>query len=249
MMGSFSRPLAPLVCCGGALGIAMAGSWAFAGGTTTSIVEMPPVVATVLPPLPPPDSLAKLLVSPETDFRSTRATTSMLLEAVRVVEWIPSSNERADLLTEIAEFPELDPEVVSAVSRSAAFIGSPSARSRVLRALIRNHPDASVESRRPVLDAISSMQSTPERAMTLELFVTMPRLSEGALLDAFAHVDRLRADNERARVLTAAAGAQRIDGRARAAYVRLAMSMQSSRYRDRTLDALQGQRRRHIPEG
>ena len=249
MVGSFSRALAPLLCCGGALGIAVAGSWALAAGPTTPVVRMSPVVATVLPPLPPPDSLAKLLVSPESDFRSTRATNAMLLEAVRVVEWIPSSSERADLLTEIAEFPELDSDVVDAVSRSAAYIGSPSARSRVLRALIRNHPDATVESRRAVLDAISTMQSTPERAMTLELFVTMPRLSEQALIDAFAHVDRLRADNERARVLTAAASAQRIDGRARAAYMRLAASMQSSRYRERTLDALQGQRRRYVPEG
>ena len=242
---SFSRPLAPLLCCGGALSAALVGTWAMGATPDTPVERMAPVVATVLPPLPPPDSLAKLLVSDDSRFRSSTATTSMLLEAIRVIDWIPSSSERADLLTEIAEFPDLDAEVVSAVGQSAAYIGSPGARSRVLRTLIRNHPRATEESRASVLNAIATMQSTPERAVTLELFVSSPGLSPQALADGIRGTASLRADNERLRVLLAAARNQRVEGRAKSAYLEAALGIRDQRYRNRALDALSGRRRDH----
>ena len=236
-MIGFSRPFGSLVCCGGALGVAVAGTWAYGAVHSAPVVTMPAVTVTALPPLPPPESLAAMLVSPGSS-RSSRATTRMLLEAVQVIDWVASSSERAELLGELAEFPELDSAVVSSVTTSAMRISSPSQRSRVLRTLIRNHPDATDAARRPVLEAIGTMQSTPERTMTLELFVSSHRLSQQALIDALVHVARLRADNERSRVLVAAARSQRINGRARSAYIRIASSMATHTYRHRALNAI-----------
>jgi hypothetical protein len=236
-MIAFSRPFGSLLACGGALGVAVVGSLAF-GSSRPPEVRLAPAVVNALPPLPSPDSLAALLVSDPHSPRSSRGTTRILLEAVAVVDWVPSGGERADLLTEIAELPDLDSDVVAAISQSAGRIPSPSARARVLRTLIRNQEEATAGARREVLDAIGTMQSTPERAVTLEMFVTTHRLSQGALLDALAQVERLRADNERSRVLVAAAGAQRIDGRARSAYTRIASAIPSERYRARALAAL-----------
>jgi len=241
MIGS-SRPFGPLIACGGALGIAVAGAWVVGGARARPIVRMPAAVVTALTPLPSRDSLAALLVSPG-GSRASRGTTALLLEGVRVIDWIPSSGERAELLTEIADLPELDSAVVAAVGESSVRISSPSARSRVLRALILNHPDATAGARRQVLDAIGTMQSTPERAVTLELFVTSHRLSQQALVDALVHVEGLRADNERARVLVAAAEAQRITGVARAVYIRVASGIPSDRYRSRALHALERRER------
>jgi hypothetical protein len=248
MLG-FSRPLGPLVCCGGVLGVAVAGTWAVGTVRATPVVTMPPVSVMALPSLPSRDSLAALLVSPGS-ARASRGTTRVLLDAVGVVDWVSSSGERAELLTEIAQFPELDSAVVVAVAQSAARISSPSARARVLRTLIRNHPVATDEARRPVLDAIGGMQSTPERAVTLELFVSSHRLSQPALLDALSHVERLRADNERSRVLVAAARAQRVNGRALSLYIRAAGGIQDGRYRRRALEAVGREsvaRTRHRP--
>lgn len=237
-MIGFSRPFGSLLACGGALGVVVAGTWAVGTARATPLVRMPAAVVTAMAPLPSPDSLAALLVSSPRSSRASRGTTAMLLEAVRVIDWVPSSSERAELLAEIADLPELDSAVVAAVSESSGRISSPSARARVLRALIRNHPDATAAARRPVLEAIGTMQSTPERAVTLELFVTSHRLSQQALVDALVHVEGLRADNERSRVLVAAAGAQRINGVARAVYIRVASGIPNDRYRSRALEAL-----------
>jgi hypothetical protein len=243
-MIGLSRPFGPLLACGGALGVAVAGTFAVGITRGATVVEMPAVVVTALRPLPSPDSLAALLVSSPRGSRSSRATRSVLLDAIAMIDGVPSSTERAELLAEIVDLPELDSEVVSAVGESAGRISSPSARSRVLRALIRNHPDATGDARRPVLEAIGTMQSTPERAVTLEMFVTSYRLSQPALIDALSQVERLRADNERSRVLVAAAGAQRIEGRARSTYLRVASGIPSDRYRMRALDALSHRRGR-----
>ena len=236
-MFGFSRPFGSLVCCGGALGVAVAGTWAYGAVDSAPVVTMPAVTVTALPPLPPPESLAAMLVSPG-GARSSRGTTRVLLEALEVIDWVPSSSDRADLLSELAEFPELDSTVIASVARSAMRIASPSQRSRVLRTLIRNHPDATDAARRPVLEAIGTMQSTPERTMTLELFVSSRPMSQQALVDALVQVERLRADNERSRVLVAAARSQRVNGRARSVYVRLAAGMNSDSYRRRALSAI-----------
>lgn len=236
-MIGFSRPFGSLVCCGGALGVAVAGTWAV-GSVRAPLVAMPAVVVTALPPPPPPDSLASLLVSGPRNSRSSRGTTTLLLEAVGIIDWVPSSHERAELLGELIDMSDLDSSVVAALGRSSARIQSPGTRARLLRDLIANHPHATEAARRPVLDAIGSMQSTPERAMTLERFVTTRRLSPPALLEALQYIERLRADNERSRVLVAAARAQRIDGRARAIYMRAATAIPSDRYRSRAVAAL-----------
>ena len=236
-MFGFSRPFGSLVCCGGALGAVVAGTWAVGTVRATPVVAMPAVTVTALPPLPPPESLAAMLVSPGS-ARSSRGTTRMLLEALEVIDWVPSSSDRAELLSELAEFPELDSAVIASVARSAMRIASPSQRSRVLRTLIQNHPAATDAARRPVLEAIGTMQSTPERTMTLELFVSSRPMSQQALVDVLVHVERLRADNERSRVLVAAARSQRINGRARSTYIRLASSMTSDSYRRRAMSAI-----------
>ena len=247
MIGS-RRLFGPCLACGGALGIALAGAWAVGAARATPLVRMPAAVVTALPPLPSRDSLAALLVSSPGGSRASRGTTALLLEAVGVIDWVHSSSDRAELLAEITALPELDSEVVAAVGRSAGRISSPSARAYVLRALIRNHPQATAAARQPVLEAIGTMPSTPERAVTLEVFVTSHRLSQQALVDALVHVERLGADNERTRVLVAAAGAQRIDGRARAVYMRVASGIPNERYRSRTLAALGGRESRlHRP--
>ena len=236
MIGS-SRSFGTLLACSGALGVVIAGTWAVGTARATPVARMPAVVVTALPPLPSRDSLAALLVSSSRGSRASRATTAMLLEAVRAIDWVQSSNDRAELLAEIAALPDLDAEVVAAVGESSGRISSPSARAYVLRALIRNHPDATAGARRPVLEAIGTMQSTPERAVTLEVFVTSHRLSQQALVDALIDVERLGANNERSRVLVAAAGAQRIDGRARTVYIRAASGITDDRYRSRALSA------------
>ena len=243
MLG-LSRPFGSLLACGGALGVLVAGTWAVGtAARATPVARMPAVVVNALPPLPSRDSLESLLLVSPRSSRASRATTGMLLEAVRAIDWVQSSHDRAELLAEIAALPELDPEVVAAVGESSGRISSPSARAYVLRALIRNHPHATAAARRSVLDAIGTMQSTPERAVTLEVFVTSHRLSQPALVDALVEVERLRADNERSRVLVAAAEAQRIDGRARTAYIRAASGIPNDRYRSRALSALEGRGR------
>ena len=242
-MIGLSRPFGSLVCCGGALGVAVAGTWMI-GSTRAADVAMPAIVVTALPPLPSPDSLASLLVSGPRSSRSSRAATGVLLDAVGMIDWVSSSEERAELLEEIIGLPELDSTVVAALGRSAARIPSPGLRARLLRELIMNHPHATDAARRPVLDAIGAMQSTPERAMTLERFVTSRRLSQPALFEALQYIERLRSDNERARVLIAAAQAQRLDGRARALYLRAAGGISSDRYRSRALSAIGTDRRR-----
>ncbi len=242
-----NRPFTHVLACGGVVGVAVAGSLAF-GSAPASLETLPASVVVALPPLPSPDSLAALLVSSPYSRRSSRGETGMLLEAVRLIEAVPWSHERADLLTEIGALPQLDSAVVTAVARSSARIASPAARARILRTLIRNHPSATGPARRSVLDAASTMVSTPERAVTLELFVTSHRLTQPALIDALTHIERLRADNERARVLVAAARSQRIDGRARTVYLRAASGIHSERYRNRVLGALRGRGgREHRP--
>ena len=244
-MISLSRPFGPVFLCCGAVCAAVAGSLLMGAGETptSSDVPMEPVFVNALPPLPPPDSLAALLVSSPRDPYSSRATASMLTEALRVIDWIPSSHERADLLGEIAEMPRLDAALVAQVADAAGRVSSPSQRASVLRALIRNHPAATSDARYPVLKAISTMQSTPERALTLELFVSARPLELEALVEALAHAERLRAENERARVLIAAAGAQRFSGRGRAAYMRVAAGIHNERYRTRAYTALERRRR------
>jgi hypothetical protein len=245
-MSGFSRPFGSLVCCGGALGVAVAGTWAVGSTRTTPDVVMPPVAVTALPPLPSRDSLAALLVSPGS-ARTSRGTTRILLEAVAIIDWVPSSSERAELLADIAQFPELDSAVVAAVARSSARLSSPGTRARVLRTLIRNHRVATAEARAPVLDAIAGIHSTPERVVSLEVFVTSHRLSAHALLDALVHIERLRTESERSRVLVAAARAQRITGRAQTIYIRAAASMHEGRHRRRALAAIGRESAAHIP--
>ncbi len=245
-MFGFSRPFGSLVCCGGALGVAVAGTWAVGSVRATPLVSMPPVAVMALPSLPSRDSLAALLVSPG-GARPSRGTTRILLEAVAVIDWVPSSSERAELLADVAQFPELDSAVVVAVARSASRVSSPSARARVLRTLIRAHPVATAEARGPVLDAIAGMYSTPERVVSLEVFVSTHRLSQQALLDALVHIERLASDSERSRVLISAARSQRITGRAQTVYIRAAASMHEGRHRRRALQAIGRESVAHIP--
>ena len=245
-MISFSRPFGPLCVCCGALGAAVVGSWAMGGidEQQHAAVRMTPAYVSALPPLPSRDSLAALLVSGPRDPYASRATMGLLTEALRVIDWIPSSHERADLLSEIAAMPGLDPTLVAGVAEASRRISSMSARASILRALIRNQPAATSDARYAVLRSLSQIHSTPERALTLELFVSTRPLELESLVEALAHAESLRADNERARVLIAAAGAQRFSGRGRAAYVRVANGIRSERYRSRAFAALEGRRRR-----
>ena len=245
-MISLSRPFGPVLACCGALCVAIAGSWVMGSAEVQeySAVRMQPAYVSALPPLPPPDSLAALLVSGPRSGYASRATTGMLTEALRLIDWIPSSHERAELLSELAEMPAMDPSLVAEIANASGRIASPSARASILRSLIRNHPAATSESRYSVLRAMSAMQSTPERALTLELFVSARPLELESLVEALAHAESLRAENERARVLIAAAGTQQFYGRSRAAYVRVANGIRNERYRSRAFAALEGRRRR-----
>ena len=241
-----SRPFGPVGICCGVLGVALAGGWVMGSADEHeyAMARMKPAYVSALPPLPSPDSLASLLVSGPRDPYSARATRGMLTEALRVIDWIPSSHERAELLSEIAAMPELDPSVVEEIANASSRIRSPSARASILRTLIRNHPAATSDARHAVFRAISSMQSTPERALTLELFVSARPLPVESLIEALGHAESLRAENERARVLIAAAGVQQFSGRGRAAYVRIANGIRNERYRSRAFAALEGRRRR-----
>jgi hypothetical protein len=237
-MIGISRPFGPLLACGGALGVAVAGSLAVGSDEMVglpTIAALPATVVTALPPLPPPDSLAALLVSSPGRSRFARGETGLLLEALALIEAKRSMSERADLLREVAEMPDLEDTVIVAVAQAAGRIYSPNARAYVLRRLILMQPSATAEARGPILDAIGAMQSSPERAMTLELFVTTRQLDQPALIDALVQIERLRADNERSRVLLAAAGAQRLQGRAIRVYQRAASSIASERYRERAM--------------
>jgi hypothetical protein len=245
-MISFSRPFGSLCVCCGAVGAAIIGRWAMETGDVEehAAARLQPAYVSALPPLPSRDSLAALLVSGSRGPYTSRATMGLLTEALRVIDWIPSSHERADLLSEIAAMPELDPAVVAEVADASRRISSMSARASILRTLIRNQPAATSRARYSVLQSLSQMHSTPERALTLELFVSARPLEMEPLIEALSHAESLRADNERARVLIAAAGAQQFSGRGRAAYVRVANGIRSERYRSRAFAALEGRRRR-----
>jgi hypothetical protein len=246
-MVTVRRSSRPLLNYAGAVAVALIGTW----GVTVSearrvapAVAAPPaapapaVVVHADEPPPSPDSLAALLIDGPRSRRAPRGQTALLLDVVSVTEQIWSTSERAAVLAEVAELPVLDSSVVTAVARAATHIPSPNLRVEVLRRLLEHHPHAVGASRAAVLDAIGSMTSASARAGTLALFVTRPRLTQPALVDALAHVSRLPSNGERSEVLVAAARANRIEGRARTVYVQAASSISSGRQRSRALSAI-----------
>jgi hypothetical protein len=207
-----------------------------------AVGTLAPVTVAALPELPSRDSIAAMLVSgPPGEGQETRAL-------LRIIDGVEGGRSHDDLavLEEIAGLESLDSSVVTALTTAAGRVGSSSTRDRLLRTIIRRHRHAVGASRRPVLDAIRASSSTSSRAATLELFVSQPRLSEAALIDAFAEVGRLPAEDYRSRVLGAAARANRIEGRARSAYLGVASRIRSSRERSRAMAALD---RRSSQEG
>jgi hypothetical protein len=147
-------------------------------------------------------------------------------------------------LEEIARVDGLDSAVVSALARSSSRFTSWTQRERLLRTIIERHAHATAASRHALLSAISSIPPSYGRANVLEIFVTRPRLSQAALVEALGHVGRLPA-SERTSVLVAAAHAQRIDGPARSMYMKAANGITRNRDRLRAVDALRRRSSEH----
>jgi hypothetical protein len=246
-MALIARPFGHVVACTGCLGAALLGAWTYASSPSTPTVRADAVVVRAEPPLPPPESLAAMLISGTPNDRPSRSETVVLLDIIASIQAISSSgsSQMAWMLTEIAELPRLDTSVVTAVARGAGRLSSASARSRVLATLIERQPHAIGASRRAVLDASRTMPSS-YRASVLERFVSRRGLAQTALADALGQARHLDSRSERSRVLITAARANRIEGRARSEYISIANGIASSRERRRTLEALRT-RSRHIP--
>ncbi len=246
-MNNMRRSSRPLLAYMGAVVTAFLGTWgvlvaearwrAEPQAEVVPMVRAGAVVVEALDPPLSPDSLAALLIDPTRPARGSRGQTAMLRDVVAMTDHIWSHSERAAVLEEVAEFPVLDSSIVSAIARASTRIASPGHRSDVLGKLIERQPHAVGISRRPVLDAIGSMPSTSARASALSAFVSRPRLSQPALVDALAHIARLPS-SERSDVLRAAARANRIEGRARTIYVQAAMGLSTRSQRSRALSAI-----------
>jgi hypothetical protein len=209
----------------------------------TAPIALAPVRVEAFPPLPDPESLAALLVSPGGGPGSVVATfsrgeTEILLDVVAAIDAIPSPAARASALDDLASLDDLDSSVVAAIARTAERVGLSGARERVIRTVIRRQPHATGGARRAVLDAIRTIGSSGERAALLQLFVTRRGLGERALADVFVQVARLPSSADRSRILVAAARTHRIRGRARVAYVNAMRGLASGRDRSRALAAL-----------
>ncbi len=250
-----ARSSRPLLTYAAAVGMGFLGTWGVSAlearrpalpAPAAATVRAPAIVVEAEEPPPSPDSLAALLLVDSPRNRPVRRSESaMLLDIIAATEQLWSASERASVLIEIAALPALDASIVTAVGRAAAHIPSADTRSEVLRTLIHRQPHAVGASRAAVLDATSSMMSSSERAETLELFLTRPRLAERALIDALASVARLPSNGDRSSALVAAARANRIEGRARAAYLRAAAAIPSERHRSRALSAIGARSRSH----
>ncbi len=256
-MPTLHQSSSPLLTYAGAVGIALCGSWGLtlanarwsssAAAVGAPTVRATGVVVEAQEPPPSPDSLARLLIDPNRPARGPRGETAMLLGVIAATEQIWSTSERVSVLTGITDMPQLDTSIVAALGRAAVHIPSASARAEVLRAVVSRHPHAVGASRASVLRAIGSMTSMSERASLLRLFVTRPRLTQPALVDALTHASRLSANRDRSSVLIAAARANRIEGRARAVYIDAAMAIRSREHRARALSAIGA--RRNSDEG
>lgn len=232
-------PLAACTACTAVVAAALLGARTIDFEPPVDLVRVDPVQVVAIPPLPSRDSLARLLVSTSSDRATPRGETAMLLDIIAASERIGSGDHRAAVLMEITELRSLDSSVVSAVARASTRISSSRGSGHALRMLIRRHPEATGTSHRAVLDAVATMMSDSERAATLEMFVTRPRLGQGALIDALVQAGRIRGSSERSRVLIAAARANRIEGRARTSYLRAASGISSERQRSRVMAAIE----------
>ena len=241
------RSSRPLLTYSLAAGAAFLGTWGVtasearwanrgSAGSAPTIRSVGVVVEAGDPP-PPPDSLAALLIDDSRPPRYGRGQTAMLRDVIAMTDQIWSSSERAAVLAEVATLPVLDSSIVAAIARASMRIPSASDRTEVLQALLHRHPQAVGASRRAVLEAIGSIGSTSARTAALTIFVSRPRLSQPALVDALSHVARLPS-SERSHVLRVAARANRIEGRARMLYMQAAATLPSRSQRSRALSAI-----------
>lgn len=186
------------------------------------------------------DSIAAMLISSPIAARSAgRGESETLLAIVLGAARMRNPSDVIESLEEIVGLDGLDATVVTAIARALERLPTSSSRERVLRTLIRRHSHATGVSRSAVLAAIAATRnSSSDRAATLELFVTHRGIGEPGLVDAMTHIARLPADGDRARVLVAAARANRIQGRARSAYMKAANGIASIRDRQRALAAI-----------
>ena len=246
-MITMRRSSRPLFTYLGAVTAAYVGTWGVTvaearrsapyGPQAVPTVRAGAVVVEAEEPPPSPDSLAALLIDRSRPARAGRSHTALLRDVVAMSGHIRSHSERAAVLEDVAALPMLDSSIVSAIARASTHIPSSGDRVDVLRKLIERHPSAVGGSRRAVLDAIGSMTSSSTRASALTAFVSRPGLGQPALVDALAHIARLRS-SERSYVLRAAARANRIEGRARTIYVQAAMTLSSRSQRSRALSAI-----------
>jgi beta-lactamase regulating signal transducer with metallopeptidase domain len=169
---------------------------------------------------------------------SARSDTTLMLEIIAAAEGISSSADRVAVLERMAKRPDLEPEVVSALGSAAGRVTSSSERSRLLRALVQNQAHTIGKSRRAVLDAIGTLPLSTEQATLLIQFINRPNLSEAALADALATSERITSNSEKTRTLVAAARLRKIEGDARASYLKSARTISTDSDRSRALSAL-----------
>ena len=195
---------------------------------------------------PAPSSTALLRAMQAT----TRRDTTLMLEIIAAAEGISSNIDRVAVLERMAKRPNLEPEVVLALGSAAGRVTSTLERTKLLKTLIQTQVHAIGGSRRSVLDAIGSMSTSLEPGTLLVEFIARPNLSDSALSDALATSQKISSSTEKAKVLIAAARLRKIEGDARASYLKTARSITNDSDRARALSALfdgpgveQGERR------
>ena len=190
---------------------------------------------------PPPSAgaLASVLGPALPQARTlSRSDTALLLDVIAAAEGITSSSDRVAVLQRVASLPDLAPTVVTALGRAASRVTSSTARTQLLRTLIRKQPHAVGESRRAVLDALSHELNSTDFGAALEDFVKRDNITDAALADAFTAAAKITSSTEKARVLVAAARHRKPDGSARSAYLKTAGTITNGSDRARALSAL-----------
>ena len=204
-----------------------------------SFPELPTTLPATSAPsasVPPPVAPADAAVRQGAAF--TRKDTALLLDVISAAEGISSSSDRIAVLERVAAVRDLAPTVVSALGRAAGRVPSSTSRAKLLRTVIRQQPHAVGESRRAVLDALSSELSSTDFSVVIEEFVRRDGVTEAALADAFTATMKMSSNTEKSRVLVVAARLHKPDGAARAAYLKAASTITTGSDRARVLSAL-----------
>jgi hypothetical protein len=206
-----------------------------AGGTGARPPGLPESVRredAAIPPGPTPTELVRAMQA------TTRRDTTLMLEIIAAAEGISSNTDRVAVLERMAKRPNLEPEVVLALGSAAGRLTATYERTKLLKTLIQTQDHATGRSRRTVLDAIGTMTPSVEPSALLVEFIGHQNLSDSALSDALLTSQKISSNNEKAKVLVAAARLRRIEGDVRASYLKAARSITSDSERARALSAL-----------